>query len=533
VQGTIALNIVDDNWTLATSADMAAGTFGGGNQNGEIIIEGPALSFDLAPGETLDTGAAPVGDTTSGGVITATEAGTATDDVRLQSCGISAEVNGTFNLTYSGAFPDTFTGGSGASETLTVTCDPASGGLATATLTCEVQDPVDNSVISSPTWPLTCQGQVPNVQVSDGTDTTVALSANVGASDTGNMFVFNTGAADATGASLDLTSADATEISVTTGLADATITAGTTVGSPDDTLVFSCSSMVAASASETFEISYDDLGSGNSPTATITVTCDVVDTDPIYNSAPAPASLLSFTTAADTQSSVDGIDVNNSNTNPDGTDLVISSATATDPAFTVTLVTDTFPANQAADGVDDITVSCTPPGVGSINDTLTVVTNDPAQASYTYDLTCQGTGDPLTTTPDNGGTLNLGTVPPGTTTGEGLINFTNNQIDGDITVDCSVTDTAGVFLVTPASPFDFTIPAGDTESAAFQCTPSDISSFTADVSCTLPVRGQGLNFTVACAGRPLVIPTMSRWGLVVMSLVLLLVAGVAGRRMLA
>jgi len=30
-----------------------------------------------------------------------------------------------------------------------------------------------------------------------------------------------------------------------------------------------------------------------------------------------------------------------------------------------------------------------------------------------------------------------------------------------------------------------------------------------------------------------VIPTMSRWGLVVMSLVLLLVAGVAGRRMLA
>ena len=231
----------------------------------------------------------------------------------------------------------------------------------------------------------------------------------------------------------------------------------------------------------------------------------------------------------------------NANPNTEADDLVINSATPSDTAvFTVTVNQSTFPANGTFDSTEDIEVTCRPEGVGVVNGTMTVDTNDPNQPAggFEYPLSCEGTGEVLTSSPAAGGTLNLGTVPPGTQTNPGTITFTNNGIagNGDVTVDCGVTDNSpsgDVFTFTPDA-ISFTLAEGASEDAEFQCTPPDVASFTADVSCTLGGEASGTaDFTVSCAGRPLVIPTMSRWGLIVMSLMLLLVGGFATRRMMA
>src|SRR6056297_1317090 len=508
--------------TTDTGAALAAGDLT--LTDGSITVNVPPgesfFNSNPVPGSTIDFGSAVVGQATSPDeTITVSNASTDTAFDVTGAAGNFAVGSGSYSLT-SPALPATVA--ASGSVDFDVNCTPLGRGNNTGTYTLTTD--ADN--VTTADYPTICTGLSPNVQVPAGP---VALSSTVaGADPTANITVTNPqdGFTSTANGVTATAGAGSPEITVTTG--------GPTNISPDGSFDFavSCDSSAEGNFSRTIDFSWTDpVGPGAD---SIQVDCTVSDTAPIYNSDPVPGSSLALVTAANTQSAPDGLDINNANTNPAGDNLTISSATASDPVFTVNVINSSFAPNVGPDGVDDIEVTCTPPGVGTINGTLTVQTNDPNEpgGGFTYPLSCEGTGDALTTNPDNGGTLNLGTVPPGTTTGEGLISFTNNQIDGDITVDCSVMDTAGVFTFTP-DPILFTIPAGDTESAAFQCTPSDISSFTADVSCTLPVRGQGLNFTVACAGRPLVIPTMSRWGLVVMSLVLLLVAGVAGRRMLA
>jgi len=521
---TYPLDLTSVDTTPGTAADLTA-------VDGSVTVDITGVSFYASNpdvGTTIDFGSAVVGTATSPDeTITVNNLSTDTDFDIQGAAGNFAVGSGSYSITSPG-FAATVAASS--SVDVNVNCTPGERGINTGTFT--ITSNADN--ITSAAYPTTCTGLAPDVQVSS---TSISLNGVVGGTaPTGSINVLNPSGnftSDANNAVVNTTT-DAPEISATADvLADSTISVDEV-----DSLGYQCSTATAGTFTEEFQIDYDDpISGGTASTATVTVTCQIVDTAPIYNSDPAPGALLSLSAAAGNQSAPAGLDINNANTNPAGDDLTISSATASDPVFSVTVINSSFAPNVGPDGNDDIEVTCTPAGVGTTGGTLTVLTNDPSEpgGGFTYPLSCAGTGDALTTTPDNGGTLNLGAVPPGTTTGEGLISFTNNQIDGDITVNCSVTDTAGVFLVTPASPFDFTIPAGGTESAAFQCTPTDVSSFTADVSCTLPVRGEvaGLNFTVACAGRPLVIPTMSRWGLVVMSLVLLLVAGVAGRRMLA
>jgi len=536
--GTITWTVVGDPGDVfpldATVVEVLAN---GANQptsdlgvsDGSITIAVPPnesfYTSNPVPGSTIDFGSAVVGQATSPDeTIAVSNASTDTAFDITAAAGNFGVGSGAYSVT-SPAIPATVAPSSTVNVNLN--CTPGARGNNTGTFTLTTD--ADN--VTTADYPTVCTGLAPNVQVSS---TSISLNGVVGGTaPTGSVDVLNPSGnftSDANNAVVNTTTF-AAEISATSDvLADSTISVDEV-----DSLGYQCSTAAEGTFTEEFQIDYDDpISGGTASTATVTVTCQISDTAPIYNSAPMPGTLIALVTGANSQSPPDGLDINNDNTNPAGDALVISSAVASDPVFTVNVVNPSFDANVAADGNDDIEVTCTPPGVGTINGTLTVQTNASNQpgGGFTYPLSCEGTGDALTTNPDDRGTLNLGTVPPGTTTGEGLINFTNNQIDGDITVDCSVTDTAGVFTFTP-DPILFTIPAGDTESAAFQCTPSDISSFTADVSCTLPVRGQGLNFTVACAGRPLVIPTMSRWGLVVMSLVLLLVAGVAGRRMLA
>jgi len=388
---------------------------------------------------------------------------------------------------------------------------------------------------------MTCEGTVPNVGLDDGDGAPIELnlSANVGGpADTGNVAVFNTGGADANSALLNMTSADATEIGVSSGLADATISAGTTAGAPDDTLTFSCSSPATANVTETFNISYDDLGSGNSPTATITVNCEVTDTAPEYNSVPiAPNGTFAFGTVANGGSASLSIDVFNDN--DIGDPFNITGVTATGSGVYSVDSFNSGPYNGASgpDGGDDITVSCNPDAVGTFpTGNLEVVTD--TAGTHNYDLTCEGTGPAVTSTPPDGGKLSLGTVTPGTMTPPGSISVTNNTVGTTINLSCDITgDQADLDAFgNPASPIAFSLQPGETNGSAltFECTPPEVNTFSIDLSCSDTGNGIGpLTYAVNCSGRPLVVPTLSHWGLLLMALFVLGIGGLVGRRMMS
>lgn len=525
------IDFVITNHQPATAAgqDMAAGTFGAANQDGQITIECPAgescYQSNPSIGSTIAFGSAVVGQATTPVETIGVSNG---QDDTVNAFSITGISNTGTNVTVNSPtiFPAVVPAdGGGTVVDVDLECVPGARGNLSGTLT--VANDADNPA-GSEDYPFTCAGLSPNVQVPAGP---VSLSGTLAGADPSDAITVTNPDDGFTSTANNLTAVAGA------GDTQITVSGGPTNLAPDATFDFtvSCDSSVEGSFSRTIDFSWDDpAGPG---TDSITVNCTVSDTAPVYNSDPVPGSTLTMSTPFGTESAPAGIDVSNGNDNPEADDLVINSATADDPVFSVTVINDTFPPNQGPDGNDDIEVTCTPPGVGTINGTLTVETNDPNEPAdgFTYPLSCEGTGDEFSTSPDDGGTLNLGAVPPNTTTTERSIVFSNNRISGGGSVDvsCTVTDSADVFDFNP-DPIEFTVAAGATESAGFQCTPSDVTTFSADVSCSFDGGDTGTaNITVTCSGRPLVVPTMSNWGLVVMSLMLLLVGGFATRRMLA
>lgn len=490
---------------------------------GSVSVQAPAgegfYSSTPDPGGNLDYGAAEVG-----------TAATPVDTLNVQNPSPDTDFDITAFNEPSGAvlaFPGTpITVPFGNNVDVNISCTPSSRGDNGGNF--EVTHDSVNGASSPVGYTFDCGGLAPNVTLPGPLSMTGTVA---GADPTAAINVTNP---------QDGFTSTANNVTATEGAGDAEITlTGTTTTNinPDGNFDFTvtCDSTVDGTFARTIDFTWDNPDPAGPTSGSVDVDCTVTDVDPIYNSDPAPSSTLTMTADFGNESAPSGIDVNNANTNPAGDDLVINSATADDPVFSVDLINDTFPPNQPADGSDDIEVTCTPEGVGTVNGTLTVDTNDPNQPAggFTYDLVCEGTGDSFTIDPAAGGTLNLGTVPPGDTTPPGTIDFTNNQLSGDQTFECTVLggDTAEISGPNPAT---VTVTPGATESMEFQCTPSDIATFSIDLSCGQTARGLvTATHTVTCTGRPLNIPTMSNWGLVLMSLMLLLVGGLAGRRMLA
>lgn len=500
--------------------------------DGAVVIGGPVLDFVPAGDgtNTVDAGEAEVGSAAPGADINVTEAGIV--DVVLDSCSISGTNTGEFSFSYAGTdapLPATFTGGSGQSGTITVDCTPGGRGERTAQLDCSVED-TGMTETQTPSWPLTCVGLAPNVTIpagpimfngtvagADPAATITVTSPDDGFTSTANMVEASAGTGDG-----QITVSDAGPFSI----------------APDGSADFevSCDSSAEGTFTRTIDFTWENPDPAGPTSDSVDATCTVSDTDPVYESDPAPGATIALSAPSGSQSAPGGVDVRNANPNTEADDLVINSATPSDAAvFSVTVNQTMFPGG--GDFVADaIEVTCTPEGVGTVNGMLTVETNDPNEPAdgFTYPLECQGTGEELSTNPNNGGTLNLGTVPPGTQTPEGTISFSNNRIDGggSIDISCDVTDTAGVFTFEP-DPIDFMVSEGEEKSVGFRATPNGIASFTADVTCSSTGGTMGLEFTVTASGRLLAVPTMSRWGLIVMSLMLLLLGGFATRRMMA
>lgn len=493
-----------------------------------LAITGDAgFASTPSPGSTVALGSGEIGvaSSLSPELITVSEVGDQTLDVTALT------FSGTNDTAFSTTTAPFMITDGGADVDVDVSCTPDARGALTATLE------LTNNSVNAPNaqYDLTCSGLSPNVAA---TPLTVNINGVIGAPNpTGSFDVTNAQdgfTSDALNAAL--AESGTAEISITDGLTDATISVDET-----DEVVLECDTTAAGMFSETITLTYDDpLAGGGMGQIDVTVNCDIANAFPVYESAPTPGSTLPFGTVTNgTVSAPLGVDVGNSGA-VGGADLNVTAASITGAnaaQFDLTFAPFTIPAGQAPDGTADLSVTCSPDTTGAFTAALTVNTDDPAEpmGGFTYDLTCEGESDgTFVSDPAAGGTLSLGVVPPLSITPEGFIDFSNTGAVDNITVDCSVTDIAGVFVFTP-DPIDFTIAPGGSESVGFQCTPTSPDTFTANVACTIggDPNVTAADFSVVCQGQPLVIPTMSRWGLVVMSLMLLLVAGVAGRRMLA
>ena len=484
---------------------------------------------------TIDLGSGEIGVTSSNSPfnISVSEIGDQTLDV--SAIDFSGPNAGDFS---SSASPFMITDG-GDPVNVDVSCTPSGRGARTATL--ELTNNSSNQ--PNPQYSLECAGLAPQVSVAPTTQNLGVATVN-GSSDTDTFTVTNDNS-DGFSSSTDVTITQGavsgpagTPPTISVAPLSFTLDPGANPNAEQvvTTTCESDASTTPGTYTSSATVSYTAPGGAMIMPTNVSIECVVSLESPGYTSAPAAGTTIDFMQVPAGNSATETIAIGNEDSSGTGeqAELEVTGAVLTDTTnYSIDPASPSFTLDPGANnGTESIDVTCTPSGVGTIPPaTLTVQTNDGDQV---YDLACTGTGEALSFSPSP---LNLGSVPPGTATNEGEITFTNNQISGDITVDnCTFTGDTEVIIGNPdEANFGFTLVPGASEVRAFQCTPPEVGSFSLDVSCTLPVRGEvaGLNFTVACAGRPLVIPTMSRWGLVVMSLVLLMVAGVAGRRMLA
>lgn len=173
---------------------------------------------------------------------------------------------------------------------------------------------------------------------------------------------------------------------------------------------------------------------------------------------------------------------------------------------------------------------------GNFNAQLSVTSD--ANANPNHDIALSGTADsaPMLAGAIMGGN-NLGAGQPGDTLST-VVNFTNTGSAADDVTCNIINDAAGAFGFNPAAPFPLTIgPNGGDGSFDLTCTlpaaanPGDI--FTADLVCGGAVFGDVLDVEVSCRVAParaaVPVPTMQKWSLVLLSLLMLVVGGLSVR----
>ncbi len=214
----------------------------------------------------------------------------------------------------------------------------------------------------------------------------------------------------------------------------------------------------------------------------------------------------------------------------------IFSLLPSDP-FSVTL--------EPGDPAVSFDVRCSLPTLGpgasaSFTGELSCTTNDPDfPGQNTYELACAGDGpseEPeLDITPPFGSTIDFGAGGSGAQLDQTVTIESTGNVDVDL--DCTISDSAnGVFSLLPTDPISISLaPGADPESFVVSCQLPGLpagasSSFSGELSCTTndPEFPGDNTFGLICEGDggPIFpVPTMGRWGMLVLMLGLLALAG--------
>ncbi|MCH8478455.1 MAG: hypothetical protein LAT56_10990, partial [Wenzhouxiangella sp.] len=211
----------------------------------------------------------------------------------------------------------------------------------------------------------------------------------------------------------------------------------------------------------------------------------------------------------------------------------VFSLQPSDP-FSVTL-------SPGADPVDFEVLCALPtlaPGASeTFSGELSCTTNDPdLPGQNTFELACAGEGPPtqpqLDISPAFGSLIDLGSGGSGDQLDQTITMMSTGNVDVDL--DCSISDSAnGVFTLQPSDPFSMTLsPGADPVDFEVLCAlpalaPGTSETFNGELSCTTndPNFPGDNTFALLCAGSAALpaipVPTMGRWGFLVLMLGLL------------
>jgi hypothetical protein len=217
---------------------------------------------------------------------------------------------------------------------------------------------------------------------------------------------------------------------------------------------------------------------------------------------------------ADSNASIDTI------TPPTG-EFTVSGGTCTAGSTTLsdgescTIVLDFAPTADGAQGPSDLVVD----GTDTINSTSLQATSS-----------VQGTGVTearFSSDPAPGG-VNMGLAPPGGSLNQTVV--VSNEGNANLTVNnCTLNDPDGLFSITP-DPIDFSIAPDGSDSFAVSCNVPAPGSFSASLSCdTNDPNNAAVSYTFTCNGQILEIPTMQPWGLVLLTMLMLMIGGLSIR----
>lgn len=215
----------------------------------------------------------------------------------------------------------------------------------------------------------------------------------------------------------------------------------------------------------------------------------------------------------------------------DGSAVDIDTVSLSGDTMHFTIVNDGCDGTSLASGEScPVTVEFAPTADG--NDftlTLTVSGQDGNGDTRSDTATATGSGvSEARFATDPGPSINLGTTEPGGSLNRNVV--ISNEGNAELTVSCGALegDDPGQFSVsaTPTS-----VAAGaSADPFTVSCDVPDVGSISATLSCTTnDPDNNPVVYEFSCSARPLVIPTMQPWGLVLLTMLMLMVGGLSIR----
>jgi hypothetical protein len=496
VTGTAApFTIVDNSGatqTLVVNCNSAApGTFNGTltvNHNAPgspatypIVcnVTQPGYASNPAPGSTLTINTT-VGTPASATVIIS-ENGTA--DLTINSYAVSGAVA---QLSVTGtAAPFTIVDNSGATQTLTVTCNSAVANTFNGTLT------VNHNAPGSPaTYPIVCNvtnAATPGYASNPIPGSTLTINTTINTPASKTVVISENGTANLTINSYNQSGGP--QLTVVGAAAPFTIVdnSGTT-----QTLTVTCNSAAPGTFNGTLTVNHNAPGSP----ATYPVTCNVTTVaTPGYASNPMPGSTLTINTIAGTPASASVVISENGTANLTVNSYAVTGAVAqlsvTGTAAAPFTIVDNSGATQT------LTVTCNSPVPNTFNGTLTVTHNAPGSPA-TYPITCNVTA-PNTpgyaSNPAPGSTLTINTTAGTPATAKVVIseNGTANLVVNSYNISG-----ANLAVTGTAAPFTIVDNSGATQTLTVTCSSAAPGTFNGTLVVTHNAPGSPATYPVTC-----------------------------------
>lgn len=342
----------------------------------------PAYSSSPATG-TINIGTTAVSTPISTN-INITEGGNADLWVKLVGGSLATALTGTnaADFTVLGSFPLHVTQSS--SQAITVQCTPSATGTRIATLTLETTASLLPTGNNQKIYNLQCNTPAGAGFSSTPTPSTALNfgSVNIGSSAVQNITVAETGSATLNVSLVSLSGVNAGDFSVSglpLSIAD---------GGAARSIGVTCTPTAAGTRSATLILSTDDPAKTSVSYPLSCTGIAVTPSNPVFNSTPLPSVGLSFGNVSTTTGASQTISITNTGNATLSVSLSsLGGVNASD--FSVTGLPLSIVNGTPA---QNITVSCKPSALGTRTATLNLNTNDPAQVTVSYNLSCTAAG---------------------------------------------------------------------------------------------------------------------------------------------